>query len=356
MHIQGVHGAIHHKLFDLSAYAGRRAPDYTYALLDEPEPTIIGAAMKIDLRPLSGNFPIVIAGETMRLDYPDGTHSTHLQGELDWRPTRETVILGQARTLDGNLANEHVQLRTRYKLITNVVVDFQHRHEADWQWDPSLVGQPTDASEARRYLDLGLVQPQLLTSVRAGTVLFDNIDLLGRAAYAYDLSTLEKLSNNASYYELAAAFEVRLRRTISIGSSILRRKISRPTNDMPIVDTLGPQQLALDPNTGLDDFTEVGMTARLSLGARRFSATLEVYGRKTEYTKPYCTPSDDPTTCAVTLAFATQDIRGGGRISIDAYINNRPRLFAAYDLSSAIDMEPAIDGYKSLRLVMEGVY
>src|SRR5205823_360209 len=148
----------------------------------------------------------------------------------------------------------------------------------DWQWDPSLVGQPTDASEARRYLDLGPVQPQVLLSVRAGTVLYDNVDVLGRAAFANDLVTdaARRTADNASYYEFAGALEVRLRRTISIGASILRRKSSRPSEDMPIPDAKGPQPLPLNALTGLDDFTEIGTSARMSLGARRFSATLEV--------------------------------------------------------------------------------
>ena len=373
MHLQGAHAAVHHKLFDVSAYVGRRAPDYTYAILDTAEPTIAGASAKIDLRGVTDSIPLVFAGETMRIAYTDGTHSDHLQGEVDWRPTRETTVIGQTRAIDGALADEHVQVRTHYKQITNVVIDLQHRNANDWQWDPSLVGQPTDASEARRYLDLGPVQPQTVGSVRAGTVLYDNIDVLGRFAFAQDLVTdaTQKTADNASYYEFAGAVEVRLRRTVSLGVSILRRKNTREPQDIPIVDTMKPAGCGdvLAPGglgtclplpdaatTGEDDFTEIGTSARFSLGARRFSATVEVYGRKTEYTKPYCAPGDMPDTCSTTLVLPSTDVRGGGRVTLDAYLNKRLRLFAAYDLSSNLDLAPEINGYKSLRLVMEGVY
>jgi hypothetical protein len=48
--------------------------------------------------------------------------------------------------------------------------------------------------------------------------------------------------------------------------------------------------------------------------------------------------------------------RGGGRAQIDAWIGQRLRLFASYEISSALDFEPEITGYKSLRLMMEGRY
>ena len=40
----------------------------------------------------------------------------------------------------------------------------------------------------------------------------------------------------------------------------------------------------------------------------------------------------------------------------NGWIGRQLRLFASYDLSSRFDFEPGITGYKSLRLMMEGVY
>ena len=94
---------------------------------------------------------------------------------------------------------------------------------------------------------------------------------------------------------------------------------------------------------GEDGFTEVGTSLRMTLGARRFSALLELYGRRTRYPAIYVDPI---------LAVPASDVRGGGRVTLDAWIGKQLRLFAAYDLSSALDFAPEITGYKSLRLMM----
>jgi len=52
----------------------------------------------------------------------------------------------------------------------------------------------------------------------------------------------------------------------------------------------------------------------------------------------------------------TDAFRWGGRATIEAWIGSRLRLFASYELSSRIDLAPEISGFKSLRLIMEGVY
>jgi hypothetical protein len=64
------------------------------------------------------------------------------------------------------------------------------------------------------------------------------------------------------------------------------------------------------------------------------------------------------TGCASVLDTGIQQVayRGGGRAQIDAWIGKQLRLFASYDLSSALDFMPNITGYKSLRLMLEGVY
>jgi hypothetical protein len=49
-------------------------------------------------------------------------------------------------------------------------------------------------------------------------------------------------------------------------------------------------------------------------------------------------------------------VRWGGRATIDAWIGQKLRVFASYELSSAITFQPWISGYKSLQLVMEGIY
>ncbi len=133
--------------------------------------------------------------------------------------------------------------------------------------------------------------------------------------------------------------------------------IDHPEEQAPIPDTLGPLALPAEVLQGEDDFTEIGTNARLSLGARKLSATVEVYGRKTDYAPLYCAPTVPGASCTrVASGVPYSDIHGGGRVTVDAYVGNRLRLYAAYDLSSGFDVAPEITGYKSLKLVMEGVY
>jgi len=86
---------------------------------------------------------------------------------------------------------------------------------------------------------------------------------------------------------------------------------------------------------------------RARSGARRLSALLEVYGRRTRYAELYVDPTNP---------IATRDLRGGGRVSVEAWIGKRLKLSAAYDATSSIDQSPEITLYKSLRLTMTGAY
>jgi hypothetical protein len=74
---------------------------------------------------------------------------------------------------------------------------------------------------------------------------------------------------------------------------------------------------------------------------------VELYGRRTRYADVYVDPSNP---------VDTSDVRGGGRVTIDAWIGKQLRLFASYDMSTAIEHTPEITSYKSLRLTMTGVY
>ena len=273
-----------------------------------------------------------------------------LQG--DWRPRRDVAVIASVRTLDGHMASQRVEVRARYKEVTNVVLDLNRHTEFDWRWDPALVApDSSDATAARRYLDLGPVVPRFVGSLRAGTLIAENVDLLLRGAFAADSASGpmdEKNTFAAPYYELGGALEVRLRRAFALGASATTRdsshaKILAPVFDMPTA----PDAIPANQYRGEDSFTEVGATAKLSLGARTFSSQLEFYGRRTNYMVLY----EDPT-----MKIPTSDIRYGGRITLDAWVGRQLRLFAAYDLSSALDFQPEISGYKTLRLMITGVY
>jgi hypothetical protein len=354
IHLDGAYLTYEGPTLTAAVYGGYRHAEYTRDQSPN-RPGVVGASLRFDLRGLVEEVPIAVEGDWLGLsasDYTGQDANSTARLELDWRPRPDIAVIAQARTLDGNLANERAEVRIRYHRVTNFVFDIMRRFTDDWRWDPSLVAVSDDKTEARRYLDLGPVVPQLISSVRAGTVIAENIDVLGRATIAADATDPgdPTSSFSAPYRELAGALEVRLRRQVAIGASILSRD-----NDRTLVlpaeritdDHRFPQQLPADGTIGDRGFTELGLTARMSLGARKFSAQVEIYGRNTRLAEIYKDPA---------LAPATDDLRGGGRATIDAWVGQKVRLFASYDASSALDSAPEITGYKSLRLVLTGVY
>ena len=112
------------------------------------------------------------------------------------------------------------------------------RQRTDWQWDPAVVLPENDPMAARRYLDFGPLLPQVTGSLRAGTLIAENIDLYGRGAFGFDArnkTTTQANGDNATYYELGGAVEVRLRRTLSFTATGMTRQIIRD-DAMPVVD------------------------------------------------------------------------------------------------------------------------
>lgn len=354
MHMFGTNVAYEGPTVTLSLFTGFRRSDYTREQEDN-QPLINGGTFRFDLRGLTTKVPIAVDGEFLGLSESTATAqpaTRSAQLQFDWRPAKDTVVIGAQRWLDGNAANQRLELRTRFRQVTNIVVELQRRFDTDWRWDPSLVtrdNRETDLTEARRYLDLGPPRPQTLFSIRGGTLIAENIDLFARVAASGDESdeTVPPTAYTASYVELAGAAEIRLRRTIAIGASVLTRTTERIVM-APIVDERNtPQPLPESAAMGEDRFVEIGGTLRMTLGARRFSALLEIYGRRTRFAQVY----EDPL-----LPPEIFDTRGGGRFSLDAWVGRRIRLFASYDVSSALESAPEITGYKSLRLTLTGVY
>jgi len=349
LHLDGALIAYDGDIVTANAYAGGRHSDYTVDLANERY-AVTGGSLRVDLRRLA-SLPVAITGETMALtSYVAGQpDSTHRQLEIDWQPRRDLNVLVQARTLDDKLANERLQFRARYRQVTNLVFELTRRLDTDWRWDPSLIAAD-DPTSARRYLDLGPVLPQLVASLRAGTLIAENVDLLARATVAVDLTKSGDpgSSYSAAYVELGGALEVRLRRTLAVGVSALSRQTDREELVAPETDIrLVAQPLPVSAATGETGFTELGTRVRMSLGARTFSTMLELYGRRTRYAEDYVDPTNP---------IENRDVRGGGRLTVDAWIGKRLRLFASYDLSTAIAFSPEITSYKSLRLTMTGVY
>ncbi|HEU0033216.1 MAG TPA: hypothetical protein VFQ53_21435 [Kofleriaceae bacterium] len=354
LHMDGLYATYEGPALTVALYGGPRHSDYTREQT-EKRPLAGGASLRFDLRGLQDKVPIAVAGEIMTLSKSDETGEASVDTSLiqaDWRPRRDVAVIAQVRGVNGAMANQRVEVRTRYKQVTNFVFDVMRRFQADWRWDPSLVSRPTeDITEARRYLDLGPVVPQLIASARAGTLIRENIDLLGRIAYATDLLEDGEPVNTFSrpYLELAGALEVRLRRQAAVGFSVLSRRIAQPdVPAQPILDEHGPiNALPSDSDVGEDGFLELGTTLKMTLGARRFSAMVEGYARRTRYSVLYRDPI---------APLPDTELHGGGRFTVDAWVSPKVRIFASYDVSTVLDTAPDINGYKSLRLVLSGVY
>ncbi|MEO7096840.1 MAG: hypothetical protein ABI175_26515 [Polyangiales bacterium] len=363
IHLDGALLAYEGRIVTTSGYLGYRHSDYTR---DQPDqrPSVAGASLRIDLRGLATPVPLAIQGEVLRMGdsrVNDNFHqpvseSALLQG--DWRPRQDVAVIAQVRTLDRRAASQRIELRARYKQVTNLVFEIIHRTEDDWVWDPSFIVPDEDATKAKRYLDLGPVVPQFIGSARAGTLIAENVDLFIRGAFATEgKKQLQDGTNRmvlssfaAPYAEIGGALEVRLRRTIALGASLLSRQTNHqlPPDKMPTFDQKNvAQPLPANETRGEEGFTELGGTLKMSLGARKFSALAELYGRRTRYAELYTDP---------TLKIPTSDLRFGGRFTLDAWVGERVRISAAYDVSSALEFAPEINGYRSLRLMLTGIY
>jgi hypothetical protein len=364
LHMYGVLAAWEGKLFQGTVYAGSRVPDYTLGVSEQQldRSLIGGGSVRVDLRDLRQPIPFTASVETTsftRVGAGENKPSNDALFQLEWRPRDDFALIGQARTIDGEWANEHVQFRARYHQVTNVVFDLTHRHDTDWRWDPSLVGpESTDPLAPKRYLELGPVVPQLLVSARAGTLIAENVDLYGRVAASNDLRTNLATDSSfaASYVEGGGALEVRLRRTIAVGISGLVRRIKRAddlANRIPDVPGFA-DPLPAQASIGERGFVEGGATMRMNLGARRFSALVEIYTRNTDFARDYCV--DTKCMSDADTGVRTSELRTGGRFTVEGWIGKRVRLYASYDLSTGTPLAPELTGYKSLRLIMEGVY
>ncbi|MCE9576101.1 MAG: hypothetical protein K8W52_23315, partial [Deltaproteobacteria bacterium] len=324
-------------------YAGSRVPDFDDRSLARG--AITGVDAHLDLQRWRG-FPMVL--DAAAFSYGDHDHARFATSVTRGRGF---ALRGAVRSLDGRLAHEQVTARFKISDVTLLSAALDHRSSYDWRWDPEYVST-TEPGAARRYLDLGAVGPRGVASVRAGTVLLGNIDLLVRGAGALDQKRHEVADSSyaATWGELGAALEVRARRTLAIGASTLVRKYLRDSLPEPgPMDAVAPaisSPLFASPLTGEMSFVEVGVSARYQGGARTLSASAELVARRVRWHKLYpVNPLTD---------FDGTEVRGGGQFVLAAWITPRVRLRFEYDLSTTLARVPEITGYKNLRIALEG--
>lgn len=308
---------------------------------------IIGMNARLNLAAL-GLGPVVLTANN--LAYGDYIHSD-LAAAVRWRRHLDTHV--RLRRLNGKLAQADVQVRTRLSAVTVAMLDLEHSTRRDWRYDLFSTKQ-RDGTDVRRYLGLELPGPRTYVSLRAGTVLVNNVDLLVRGSGVVehddpedDASDEEDTSFASSYLEGGAALELRLQRTLSLGLSTVLRGYR--TQDPPAflenpLETAGPQELPDHRGYAhTRSFVEAGAVLRYTQGARLFSADAEFYGRVYERELLY-----------ETTKVPTDDERVGGRLSVESWAGERLRLRLEYDVTAELPVLPELRGLKSLRVLMEG--
>jgi hypothetical protein len=323
-----------------------------YRLFDTPGFSsgsgVSGTNARLDLAAL-GYAPVVLTANTLRHD-----GRSHADWAVTVRVRRDLDARARLRTQGGKLARADMQVRTRLSAVTVATLDVEHSTARDWRYDAFLTTSRSDRTDERQYLALEPPGPRTYVSLRAGTVLLDNVDLLLRGAGVVEYgepeadATAEPDARLASsYIEGGAALELRLQRTLSLGLSTLVRGYRTqepPVSEENPLEIDGPQGLGRSYGYAhARSFVEAGAVVRYTQGARLFSAEAETYARAYERTHLY-----------VSSGVPTEDERVGGRLSVEAWAGERLRLRLEYDVSTKLAVLPELHGLKSLRVLMEG--
>lgn len=353
-HVDGLAATWSSARLKLGAYLGSRVPDWNTASFgNQPRRLVSGGEVALTLR--AGPRPLLVRLRALRYDGSD-----HGDLTVDWTPRADVALTWTARGADGALARQRVAARIRVSDETRLAFEADLRRRADWLWDYER--RDDDPSRPRRYLDLGPTLPRTTVRGRAGTVLLDNIDALLFAGLAFDGSRADDTPSFASagWAEGGGAFEIRMRRTVAVTLSGLARVYSRKDASpaVQVVDAENQIQAARWPtaNVGERNLLEGGVQVRFTGGARKFSASGEIYARRTRYARLYVddavaeplAESLDPLTDSV--------IHGGGRFIFEAWISPRLRLRTEYELTNRFAAAPEIAGLKALRIIAEGRY
>ncbi|HWM84177.1 MAG TPA: hypothetical protein VNO33_00040 [Kofleriaceae bacterium] len=307
-----------------------------------PQAEFFGASARVDLYELR-RIPLVLTTDTLNFG---GFNHREYGLAYRWKP--DILIRGSARQLDSEFARQTLSVWARLSEVTTLTAEVDNRSSDDWIYDLIVFRKPERAADPRNYLNLGPALPRVQIDVRAGTVILRNLDVLLRAAAALEHAGEEEDAPfSPTYLEAGAALEVRLRRSFRVGSSFIARRYRRDALE-PIGDAeMLPDPLAeIGTQIGERSFYEGGLGVDYSVGARRFSAAGELYGRLYDSQSPYQSPVDDEV-----------DLRTGGRFSVEGWAFNRLRIKAEYDVSiSDIQLAPELRGIKSLRVLAEGTY
>jgi hypothetical protein len=179
-------------------------------------------------------------------------------------------------------------------------------------------------------------------------VVLRNLDILLRAAAAIEHAGSEiDAPFSPSYFEAGSALEVRLRRNLRLGATATARRYRRDpapaVEDRPMLADPLPER---GGGIGELSFYEGGVGVDYTAGARRFSASAELYSRAYDRQTPY--PQ------VLVNGF---DVHSGGRFSVEGWARETIRIKAEYDVSlGRLETAPDLFGVKMLRVLTEGSF
>jgi hypothetical protein len=306
---------------------------------------VVGWRMRADLYEWR-RWPLVLSTDALRFNA-----QSHFRTGVALRWNRDVLVGASLRTLDGSIARSSLSVAARLSEVTTVNVQLHRRTSSDWSFGLAQVspGSADDSgTDPRRYLDLGPVLPRTHVSLRYGSVLLRNIDLLlrgGGALDGHDSETEEPSSFSSSYAEAGAALEVHVRRAIRVGAAVTGRRYFLGDDAQPVGVPGAPDGLpATTASTGVGSFWEGGLNLVYSPGARLFRGSAEFYGRRYGFRSEY-------------LADSLTAIRSGGRFGVEGWVGKRIRLKAEYDVTfGPLLMAPELRGLKTLRVLLEGTF
>ncbi|MCG8418993.1 MAG: hypothetical protein MJE77_13735 [Proteobacteria bacterium] len=338
-HFDGVTVGYDRSLFSLGAFTGRSVDLFASDAMSQSGGFIAGLDGRVAVYERTP-VPLFISASMLRFG-----GVTHFQGNLALQWSRDIAIRTGLRTLGERVARTSAQVRARISEVTTVNIEVENRTNSDWMYGLYAIERPGPDAQPRNYLDLGVPLPRLYADLRAGTVLYDNIDVLIRGGTAIEHRGEGVMRNPhaATFVEGGLAVEIRPRRAVAVGLSGLFRMYERDLvqniDHSKEVDPLPAHAGA----SGERSFVEGGINLRYTQGARKLTARAEFYGRYFD-TQPAYAEVD----------FEELDYRLGGRFVIEAWPSNRLRLKASYDLSSSLSVAPDLRGFKSLRILAEG--
>ncbi|MEZ4402294.1 MAG: hypothetical protein R3B06_19875 [Kofleriaceae bacterium] len=354
VHLDGVAVGWQRPWLKVAAYLGARVPDWVSDATAGPRQVVAGAeatwTIASDRRPLSLRW--------RGLRFAGASHSDLT---VDWRPRPDVALAVTGRWADRDAARQRATVRVRVSDETRLVIEGELRQRADWLWDYEA-RDAEGPGQARRYLELGQRLPRAGLRIRAGTVLLDNIDALLFGAAAIDTSAATDPDTPArpGWIEGGAALEVRVRRTFALSLSGLTR-LYRRADALPLAQVVDvenqiqPLQWQSD-QLGERSLIEGGAAARFTGGARKFSATVEFYARRTRFAQLYVDDGVSDTRPEATDPLDASSLHGGGRFQAEAWISPRLRLRTEYELTTRLGSAPEITGLKALRILVEGRY